>query len=197
VDPASVALSVFSLVFLLELPDKTALAVVLLSTRHPPLPVLIGAALAFAVQTLVAVFAGSLFGLLPRDLVRIAAGLLFLLLAFILLRRNLRRVEIEEEREVAIEERRVKGRPLLVSFTVVFLAEWGDLTQLATAALQARYRQPLVVFLAALLALWSVSGLAVVVGNRLGSLVPERPLQIAAAVVMAAAGLALLTGLLG
>ena len=194
-DVASVAFSVFTLVFLLELPDKTALAVVLLATRHRPLPVLAGAAGAFAVQTVVAVFAGSLFGLLPRDLVRIAAGILFLVLAFILIRRNLRRVRMEEEREVETEERRM-GHPLLASFTVVFIAEWGDLTQLATAALQARYQQPLIVFLAALIALWLVTGLAVVLGNRLGSLIPERPLQIGAAVVMVVAGIALLSGLL-
>ena len=195
-DVASVALSVFTLIFLLELPDKTALAVVLLATRHPPFPVLVGAALAFAIQTLVAIFAGSLFGLLPSDVVRIAAGILFLALAFILIRRNLRRLQMEEEREVKTEERRWGRHPLLASFAVVFIAEWGDLTQLATAALQARYHQPILVFLAALLALWAVTGLAVILGNRLGRLLPERPLQIGAAVIMAVAGLALLTGLL-
>jgi Ca2+/H+ antiporter, TMEM165/GDT1 family len=80
---------------------------------------------------------------------------------------------------------------------VVFIAEWGDLTQLATAALQARYREPLVVFTSATLALWAVSAIAVGLGNRLGAAIPERPLQLGAAAVMAVVAVALITGLLG
>jgi putative Ca2+/H+ antiporter (TMEM165/GDT1 family) len=71
------------------------------------------------------------------------------------------------------------------------------LTQLATAALQARYQQPVLVFTAATLALWAVSGIAVGLGNRLGAWIPERPLQFGAAAVMVIIGLALVLGLLG
>jgi len=86
---------------------------------------------------------------------------------------------------------------LVTAFMVVFVAEWGDLSQLATAAFQARYREPLIVFTAATLALWAVSAIAVVLGNRLGAWIPERPLQFAAAGVMALVAIALITGLLG
>jgi len=48
-------------------------------------------------------------------------------------------------------------RSAWVAFVVVFIAEWGDLTQLATAALAARTRSPYVVFAGAALALWSVA----------------------------------------
>jgi Ca2+/H+ antiporter, TMEM165/GDT1 family len=188
--------TVFVVIFLLELPDKTALAALLLATRHRPLPVFTGTAAAFVVQSLVAVFAGSIFALLPRAPVRIGAGILFLIMAAVLVRRNLRAQEAQEEQEIAREEPRHR-RVFVTAFLVVFVAEWGDLTQLATAALQARYRSALIVFAAATLALWAVAGLAVTLGNRLGTLLPERPLQWGAAAVMVIIALLLITGVLG
>jgi Ca2+/H+ antiporter, TMEM165/GDT1 family len=188
--------TVFTVIFLLELPDKTALAALLLATRHRPLPVFLGAAAAFVIQSAVAVAAGSLLSLLPREPIRIGAGVLFLVMAALLVRRNLRQEEVEEKRAVEQEEGRHR-RPFVTAFTVVFVAEWGDLTQLATAALQARYLQPVVVFTAATLALWAVSAIAVMLGNRLGAWIPERPLQFAAAGVMVLVAIALITGLLG
>jgi putative Ca2+/H+ antiporter (TMEM165/GDT1 family) len=192
----SLGLTVFVVVFLIELPDKTALAALLLATRHRPIPVFVGAAAAFLVQSLVAVIAGSLFGLLPREPVRIGAGILFLVMAALLVRQNLKKVEAEEAAELDREEGRYR-RPLVTAFMVVFVAEWGDLSQLATAAFQARYREPVIVFTAATLALWVVSAIAVVLGNRLGAWIPERPLQFAAAGVMVLVAIALITGLLG
>ena len=189
-------LTVFTVIFLLELPDKTALAALLLATRHRPLPVFLGTAAAFLVQSAVAVAAGSLLSLLPREPIRIGAGILFLIMAAILIRRNLKKTEVEEAGQVQKQERRHR-RPFVTAFTVVFIAEWGDLTQLATAALQARYREPVVVFTAATVALWTVSAIAVALGNRLGAWIPERPLQFAAAGVMMVVAIALISGLLG
>ncbi|HYY46320.1 MAG TPA: TMEM165/GDT1 family protein [Candidatus Angelobacter sp.] len=188
--------TVFTVIFLLELPDKTALAALLLATRHRPFPIFLGTAAAFVVQSAVAVTAGSLLSLLPREPIRIGAGLLFLIMAALLIRQNLRKTAVQEVREL---ERKVGRRrhPFVTAFTLVFVAEWGDLTQLATAALQARYREPVIVFTAATLALWSVSALAVVLGNRLGAWIPERPLQLAAAGVMVLVAIALVSGLLG
>jgi len=188
--------TVFTVIFLLELPDKTALAALLLATRHRPLPVFLGAAAAFVIQSAVAVAAGSLLSLLPREPIRIGAGILFLGMAALLVRRNLRKDEADEQRAVEQEEVRHR-RPFMTAFTVVFVAEWGDLTQLATAALQARYQQPVVVFVASTLALWAVSAIAVALGNRLGAWIPERPLQFAAAGVMVLVAIALISGLLG
>ena len=188
--------TVFTVIFLLELPDKTALAALLLATRHRPLPVFLGAAAAFVIQSAVAVVAGSLLSLLPREPIRIGAGILFLGMAALLVRRNFRKDEADEAR--AVEQEEVRHRqPFITAFSVVFVAEWGDLTQLATAALQARYQQPVVVFVASTLALWGVSAIAVALGNRLGAWIPERPLQFAAAGVMVLVAIALITGVLG
>jgi putative Ca2+/H+ antiporter (TMEM165/GDT1 family) len=191
-----IAVTVFLVIFLLELPDKTALATLLLATRHPPLPIFFGAAGAFVIQSIVAVAAGSLLSLLPREPIRIGAGILFLLMAALIIRQNLKKGEADEKAEVEREERRHR-RPLVTAFILVFIGEWGDLTQLATAALQARYRDPVVVFAAATLALWLVAASAVILGNRLGAWIPQRPLQLAAAGVMALVAIALITGLLG
>jgi Ca2+/H+ antiporter, TMEM165/GDT1 family len=190
------AVTVFTVIFLLELPDKTALATLVLATRHRPLPVFLGAAAAFVIQSTVAVAAGSLLSLLPREPIRIGAGLLFLVMAAVVIRQNMRRRRAEERHEVEREDRRHR-HPFVTTFTVVFVGEWGDLTQLATAALQARYNEPLIIFSAATLALWSVSAIAVGLGNRLGTWVPERPLQLAAAAIMVLVAIALITGILG
>ncbi len=192
----TIGLSVFAVIFLLELPDKTALATLLMASRLRPLPVFAGTALAFVIQSVVAVFAGSLLGFLPRAPVRIVAGLAFLVVAMVLVRRNFRQEAEVEEQEIVREERRHRS-PLVTAFLVVFVAEWGDLTQLATAALQARYQRPVPVLVASTLALWSVSALAVIAGNRLGALIPRRPLELAAAGITGAIGILLISGRLG
>lgn len=184
--------TVFTVVFLAELPDKTALAALALATRHKPFPVFLGAALALAVQSAIAVAAGGLLSLLPARPVHVGAGLLFIASAVVMWRRK-------EEPEEPGKEARAEPtflRAMASTFGVVFLAELGDLTQLSTAALAARYKSPLTVFLAALLALWSVAAIAVLVGNRAGALMNPRITKKIAAAIFALLGIALVTGLL-
>jgi putative Ca2+/H+ antiporter (TMEM165/GDT1 family) len=59
------------------------------------------------------------------------------------------------------------SRFFLTTFVVVFLAEWGDLTQILTASLAARFHAPVAVGLSAGLALWTVAALAVLAGRPL------------------------------
>jgi Ca2+/H+ antiporter, TMEM165/GDT1 family len=191
-----IGFTVFTVIFLLELPDKTALATLLLATRHRPLPIFLGSAAAFAIQSVVAVAAGSLLSLLPREPIRIGAGALFLVMAAFIVWRNFKTERADETREIEREEQKNR-RPFATAFLLVFVAEWGDLTQLATAALQARYREALTVFVAATTALWAVAAIAVILGNRLGAWIPQRPLQFTAAGVMVLAGIALISGILG
>jgi putative Ca2+/H+ antiporter (TMEM165/GDT1 family) len=185
--------TVFAVIFVAELPDKTALAAVVLATRHKPLPVFLGAALALTVQSIVAVAAGGILALLPPRPVHIGAGVLFLVSAVVMWRRN----EDEKEAEAKTEATPPTFmRALASTFVVIFIAEWGDLTQLGTAALAARYRSPFVVLAAATLALWAVAGLAVLVGNRAGALLnPEMTKKIAAGVFVLL-GIALVAGVL-
>jgi putative Ca2+/H+ antiporter (TMEM165/GDT1 family) len=182
--------SVFAVIFVAELPDKTALASLVLATRHRALPVFLGAALALTVQSAVAVAAGGLFSLLPAKVVHVGAGILFLGSAVFMWRRK-----DEDEGGLKDGDRAVGFfRALWIVFGVVFVAEWGDLTQIATAGFAARYHAPATVFCAATAALWLVAGIAVFVGNRAGKLLNPRVTQRVAAVLFAAIGVALLAG---
>jgi len=78
------------------------------------------------------------------------------------------------------------------AFALVFVAQWGDPSQLATAALAARYSAA-AVFAPATLAFWSIAGLASALGRHSKARVPAKLLHRAAAAVFAALGLILLT----
>jgi Ca2+/H+ antiporter, TMEM165/GDT1 family len=182
--------SIFAVIFVAELPDKTALASLVLATRHRAMPVLLGAAAALAIQSLVAVIAGSLLSLLPARAVHIGSGVLFLISAIVMWRKN----DEEPEADKAGGELGF-AKAFTMSFMVVFVAEWGDLTQIATAGFAARYKQPLLVFSAATAALWAVAAVAVIAGNRAGHLLNPRLTQKIAAALFALVGLALIAGI--
>ena len=188
-------LYVFGVIFVAELPDKTALAALVLATHLEPIPVFLGSALALTVQSVVAVAAGSVLSLLPIRIVHLGSGVLFLTFAFFMWRRQPDGRAAHSEIEQGSSTRPNFRRALWIVFVVVFMAEWGDLTQLGTAALAAHYRDPLTVFLGAMCALWAVAALAVLAGHRAGRLIdPERTKKIAA-VVFALVGVLLITGI--
>ena len=185
--PIELFATVFGVIFVAELPDKTALAALVLATRHRAAPVFIGAGLALTVQSIVAVAAGSLLSKLPAEYVRIGSGVLFLVCAVVMwLRKG----------EEAKEAKEADGfwRTFASVFTVIFIAEWGDLTQIGTAALEAKYHHWLIVGAASVTALWCVAGLAVFVGNRAGKLLDPHVTQKIAAVIFAGVGIALIVG---
>jgi putative Ca2+/H+ antiporter (TMEM165/GDT1 family) len=171
VEFAAALLVAFVAVVPVELPDKTFVATLVLATRYPPVPTWLGVSLAFAVQCVVAVLAGSLIGRLPEQPVKLAAATLFLIGAFVLLRsaRRAGEVELSEERQFAekVRDARTGWRAFSASFVVLFAAEWGDLSQLLTAGLVAAGRDPLGTGLGSWLGLALVSGLAVLLGRWL------------------------------
>ncbi len=166
-----VAVLTFALIFPIELPDKTFVAALVLSTRYKPLAVWIGVGLAFGVQSLVAVTAGQLVTYLPHWVTQVVSIAMFLIGALVLFRAapNADREEKEQEEEYAgkASELRVGWRAVLASFLVLFAAEWGDLSQLLTINMVAKYGSPVSVFVGAWAALLVVSGLAVVGGRVL------------------------------
>jgi putative Ca2+/H+ antiporter (TMEM165/GDT1 family) len=181
--------STFALIFVAELPDKTAFATLVMATREHPAAVFAGVALAFLVQTIVAVFAGRLFSLLPEHWVHVASGILFLIFAVMTWRRKEEDEEKEGRKAGGIPEREPFLRTILSSFVVIFIAEWGDLTQLATATLVAKYEKAvLTIFLASVLGLWSSTAVVVVIGNRASRWINPGLLQKIAAVAFAAVG---------
>jgi putative Ca2+/H+ antiporter (TMEM165/GDT1 family) len=166
-----VALTAFALIVPVELPDKTFVATLVLSTRYPAMPVWLGVVAAFGVQCLIAVGAGTLLAQLPQRPIALVAAGLFAVGAVVLLR-GARQADVEEaERERGYADKIAVGKRGLraagASFLVLFTAEWADLSQLLTAGLVASGRAPVPVFIGAWLALATVSGAAVLLGRWL------------------------------
>lgn len=167
----SVALTAFLLILPVELPDKTFVATLVLATRYRPLPVWIGVGLAFGVQCLVAVTFGGLISRLPQLPVTLVAALLFAVGAVVLWRGA---SGADEEGREAEEEFAGRVRPGVsgpraagASFVVLFVAEWGDLSQLLSAGLVVRYRDPVSVFAGSWAALLVVSAFGALLGRAL------------------------------
>ncbi|MFJ6798700.1 TMEM165/GDT1 family protein [Streptomyces sp. NPDC091268] len=177
----SVMAIAFGVVFLAELPDKTALAGLMLGTRYRASYVFAGVAAAFAVHVGLAIAAGSVLTLLPHRLVQAFVGILFLLGAAMLL---LKKSEGEEEVKAPADQSfwKVSG----AGFMLILVAEFGDLTQIMTANLAARYDNPVSVGIGAVLALWAVAGIGILGGRTLMKYVPLSLITKVAACVMAA-----------
>ena len=173
--------AVFPVIFVGELPDKTMFASLLLSSRGRPLGVWLGAATAFAVHVVIAVTVGvALFHAVGQ---RWTAGVVAVLFAggavYALIESRK-----DPGAELAEREAMTHSRAMVTALVVVFLAEWGDLTQILTASLAAHYHSPLSVGLGSLLALWAVAGVAVIGGGAVLRRLPVRTLRIATAVAL-------------
>ncbi|PPS67934.1 MULTISPECIES: TMEM165/GDT1 family protein [Streptomyces] len=177
---------VFGVVFLAELPDKTALAGLVLGTRYRASYVFAGVAAAFALHVVLAVAAGSVLTLLPQQIVQALTGVLFLGGAAVLL---LTKGGADGDAEVRKPENQSFWKVSGAGFMLILVAEFGDLTQIMTANLAARYDDPLSVGLGAVLALWAVAGIGIVGGKALMKKVPLRLITQIAALVMLALGL--------
>ncbi len=163
-----------------------------LGTGRRPLAVFLGVALAFVIQSLVAVSWWSLFSLCPPLVVRITSGvLLFLAFAvamWLALRARGRRRGPADVVQAFLAHRlrrlpghlhRRVGRPH---------------PAFATAALAAKHQAPFTIFLAATCALWLVSALAIALGNRMRAVLPVPLIQRLAAVLFLAIGVVILCG---
>jgi Ca2+/H+ antiporter, TMEM165/GDT1 family len=166
-----VALLTFLLIVPVELPDKTFVAALVLATRYRPFPVWIGVGLAFGVQSLVAVTAGQLVTYFPEWVTYLVSTLMFAVGAVLLIVSAPGADAEEEEQEHQFEakavEAKVGWRAALASFLLLFAAEWGDLSQLLTINMVAKYGSPLGAFVGSWAALLVVSGLAVLFGRAL------------------------------
>ena len=223
----AIAATCFGVIFVAELPDKTALASLVLGSRYRALFVFAGVAAAFTVHVVLAVSAGSLLLLLPHRILQAVVAVLFAAGAALMLRRR------DDDELPAADEAGPTGeqgldpaggsarpesagggvttlaRPAVKvsdgfwkvatrSFAVLFVAEFGDLTQLATANLAARYHNPLSVGTGAVLGLWAVGALAITGGRQLLRVVPFHWItRTAAGVMIVLAAFSLVTAVTG
>lgn len=183
-------MTVFAVTFIAELPDKSLFASLVLGTRYRPAHVWLGVAAAFAVHVALAVVAGGLLTLAPQSVIDFVTAGLFLGGAIWILRSAK-----TDENEPGPDAARLGApapsllRVFATSFTVVFIGEWGDVTQITTANFVARYNEPLIVGVAAVAALWTVSALAVFGGAKLLQRVPVRWVRLVGAVALTSLGI--------
>jgi putative Ca2+/H+ antiporter (TMEM165/GDT1 family) len=173
-----------AITFFAEIPDKTAFTSFILSTQRKPLAVFVGGALAMVIHSAIAVGLGTLLALLPPEPVRILCGAVFLVFAGVLW---LRKPEDDEAVQARQKPKSFLG-VALTAFTIIFVAEWGDLTQFSTAALAAKHHSPWTIFFAAVTGLWAAIGLAGWLGGRAGLAFSQKTLQQVAAAVFLVVG---------
>jgi putative Ca2+/H+ antiporter (TMEM165/GDT1 family) len=191
-----VLLTVLVTVALAELPDKTMIATLIMGTKVRPLFVWIGASLGFIVQMAIAVLAGRLLLLLPHRIVEGVVTLLFLGGAAYLL---FVPEEAEEEKgaeEAAAEKPGSALRVIFGAFSVIFLAEFGDLSQILVANFTAKSHLPLETFLGASIGLVSVAALGAFSGTALLRVLPLSLIRRAGGVLLLGLGIYSLVNLL-
>jgi putative Ca2+/H+ antiporter (TMEM165/GDT1 family) len=175
------AVTAFVAVFVAELPDKTMMATLVLTTRfRRPFAVWCGVAAAFTIHVGVAIALGSLIARLPGRPVNALVAVLFGVGAVVLWRSA-----DDDDEDEDVGEAHGFGGIALRSFGLILVAEFGDLTQLTTAGLAARTGWPLAVGVGALLALWSVAAIGATAGQQLTRFLPVHTVRRIAAVIFA------------
>jgi putative Ca2+/H+ antiporter (TMEM165/GDT1 family) len=178
----------FGLIFLAELPDKSAIATLILGTRFPWRWIFVGVSAAFAVHMAIAVFAGSLLTLLPGRVVEGVVALLFLLGAFLVWREGLEKRDDENVDTSSVPTSAGFLRVAGLGFGTIFVGEWGDLTQILAANLAAQHHAPWEVGIGATLALMAVALVALLGGRTLLKYLPIKWITRVAAAIMLVLG---------
>jgi Ca2+/H+ antiporter, TMEM165/GDT1 family len=127
-----------------------------------------GAALAFLLQAILSVLAGDLLKFVPKSFVEIGAGLLFLYFAG----------KFWKEAHMPIQTIDLNNSQSIKSvFAIIFMAELGDVSQLAIAASVPQASSKLLVFVVAVAALWLITALALILGRRAGHFINPKRMQ--------------------
>jgi putative Ca2+/H+ antiporter (TMEM165/GDT1 family) len=178
-----------ALMFVLELPDKTMIATIVMSTRARPLSIALGASAGFVVHMGIAVAAGGLLTLLPGRVKDGIVAALFLGGAAYLFFSSEESEEEKGEREASREHRSTALREMITAFGVIFVGEFGDLTQIQAATLAARTHQPLGVFFAGSIALVIVAFIGAFGGKFLQRYVPLEKIRFVGGLIFLGLGL--------
>ncbi len=154
----SVSLSTFALIGLAEIGDKSQLVCIALAARHRHWPIIMGATAAFLIlNTLAVMFGAGIAAWVPE---RVMAGMVALLFGGFGLHALF--AQAEEGLDDMVEK---PGHSLFIAtFLLLFVAEFGDKTQIAVAGL-AGSLAPWPVWLGATAALVWVSVLGVWAGR--------------------------------
>lgn len=173
---------------LAEMGDKTQLSVILLSSRtREYTSLLAGVMLAFLITDGIAILIGSwASAIIPLYLLKLISGGVFILFGTMILR---------EGQKEAEEERGLSSRNAIVSgFSLIFLSEWGDKTQIASLLFATEY-DPVMVFIGVMSALFILSTMAIYLGRFVSERVDKRKVSRIAGTVFLIIGLAIVLSL--
>jgi len=179
-------LTTFGLIALAEFGDKTQLTVIALSARYDRKKVFAGVVLAFVVVTGLGVLVGEgLLRLIPENIIKIIAGLMFIIFGITMLRSD---EDSEEDNNSKVLN------PFISTFSMIALAEMGDKTQLSAITLSAKYNSPYLVFTGAVLALVVISLIGVLAGKKLCETMPISRIKLGAGVMFVLFGILFIAG---
>jgi putative Ca2+/H+ antiporter (TMEM165/GDT1 family) len=175
---------IFGLMFVLELPDKTTFAAIIMAAKTRPLPVWVGGTLALTLHMGLAVIAGRLMQNIPHTPRDIVVTVLFFAGALYLLLVPEKAEEKGGEKEASHMESGSFTREASAAFAVLFIGEFGDLTQIQAANFAMKMPgQGLIIFIASSLALSAVVAVGAFSGSFLTRYVPLAKLRIIGGII--------------
>jgi putative Ca2+/H+ antiporter (TMEM165/GDT1 family) len=178
----------FGIIFVAELGDKSQLMALAFAARFRALPILIGISIATAFVHACSVGIGAVVGAaLPTRAINIVAGLAFFAFAAWTVRGD----TLDEDESTKAE--RSTRSAVIAASAAFFLAELGDKTMLATITL-ATHEGLIGTWLGSTAGMVVADALAIVVGQQLGSRLPDRAIRIGAAAAFVIFGIVLLAG---
>ena len=199
-----VILTVFSILFLGELGDKTQLIVFNISLEHKKkYKVGIGATLGFALIVTLGVFLGTIITqYIPLSLISIVSGIVFVLIG-ILDARNIKPLyneyknrrenndEIDDKKKEELDSKfsKLKSNPYMAGFGFISIMELGDKTQILTITLASTYSLPFEVWIGSFLALISLAWIGVFAGALIARKVPKFHLKVISVTIFIVIGL--------
>ena len=187
-DVFAASVAAFGIVFLAELGDKTQLLAVNYGSRYPLRRVVAGLAMGYGAASLVAVAVGGLLGAnLPQRPIEVVGGVVFVVFGLLALRPG--------EDDTDDDEPRSMRRSSIVATIglTILIAEMGDKTQIATAALAAQ-SSPVGTWIGATTGEVASGMLGVLAGSLVGDRIPAAAMRWVSAVLFIAFGIAMLVG---
>jgi putative Ca2+/H+ antiporter (TMEM165/GDT1 family) len=193
----------FSMMIVSEIGDKTFFIAAIMAMRHNRLVIFTGAISALAVMSVLSAYVGTIFTYIPPYYTHYAVTALFFFFGIKLLKDGVGMAddegaeeleEVTQELKKTDEDRDAKTTPaaglmaflispiLLQAFTLTFLAEWGDRSQIATIALGAN-EDPIAVSIGATLGHACCTFMAVMGGRLLATKISVRSVTIIGGVV--------------
>ncbi|KAF2898990.1 hypothetical protein ILUMI_07188 [Ignelater luminosus] len=191
-----------SVIIVSEIGDKTFFIAAIMAMRHPRLTVFSGAMTALTLMTVLSALFGWLANVIPRAYTFYISTALFAIFGLKMLKEGYHMSEAEAQEELEEFEKEamlpdpesgttkkksagafsVLSRILLQSFTLTFLAEWGDRSQLTTIILGARENVTGVI-LGGILGHSVCTGMAVLGGRMIAQKISVRTVTIIGGVV--------------